>query len=66
MKKEDLLQSDFFKQFKTTEEFQDFFSQMHKCGVEAMLECELDVHLVMINTPNQYPQMLAMVMVQKL
>ncbi len=45
MKKDDLLQSDFFKQFKTTEEFQDFFSQLHNRGVEAMLEGELDVHL---------------------
>lgn len=45
MKKDDLLQSDFFKQFKTTEEFQDFFSQLHKRGVEAMLEGEFDIHL---------------------
>lgn len=45
MKKEDFLESDFFKQFKTTEEFNDFFSTLHKRGLEAMLEGELDAHL---------------------
>ena len=45
MKKEDLLQSDFFKQFKTTEEFHDFFKNLHNRGIEAMLEGELDDHL---------------------
>ncbi len=45
MKKEDLLQSDFFKQFKTTEEFHDFFKNLHNRGIEAMLEGELDNHL---------------------
>ena len=45
MKKEDFLASDFFKQFKTTEEFNDFFSTLHKRGLEAMLEGELDAHL---------------------
>ena len=45
MKKEDLLQSDFFKQFKTSEEFHDFFKNLHNRGIEAMLEGELDDHL---------------------
>ena len=45
MKKEDLLQSDFFKQFKTTDEFHDFFKNLHNRGIEAMLEGELDDHL---------------------
>ena len=45
MKKEYFLESDFFKQFKTTEEFNDFFSTLHKRGLEAMLEGELDAHL---------------------
>jgi transposase-like protein len=45
MKKEDFLERDFFKQFKTTEEFNDFFSTLHKRGLEAMLGGELDAHL---------------------
>lgn len=45
MKKEDFLNSDFFKQFTTPEEFNDFFSLLHKRGLEAMLEGELDAHL---------------------
>jgi transposase-like protein len=39
------LPKDFFKQFKNKEEFQDFFSQMFKQGVEEMLKAELDDHL---------------------
>ena len=45
MKKEDFFNDDFFKQFKTTEEFNEFFSTLHKRGIEAMLEGELDAHL---------------------
>ena len=45
MKKEDLLESDFLKQFKSGEEFQDFISELQKRGIESMLEGELDVHL---------------------
>ena len=50
MKKEDLLQSDFFKQFKTTDEFHDFFKNLHNRGIEAMVEggwydhCRHDKH----------------------
>ena len=39
------LPKDFFKQFKNKEEFQTFFSQMFKQGVEEMLKAELDDHL---------------------
>ena len=45
MRKEDLLESDFLKQFKTGEELESFLSQLHKRGIEKMLEAELDVHL---------------------
>lgn len=45
MNKEDFLNADFFKQFKNAEEFNDFFSTLHKRGLEAMLEGELDNHL---------------------
>ena len=45
MKKEELLQSDFFKQFKTGEELNDFLSQIQKRGIEQLLEAELDSHL---------------------
>jgi len=45
MKKEDLLNDDFFKQFKTGEELDSFLSSLYKRGVEKMLEGELDVHL---------------------
>src|SRR5260221_11191127 len=36
---------DFFKQFKSKEEFQSFFSDLYKQGVEEMLKGELDEHL---------------------
>ena len=39
------LPKDFFKQFKNKEEFQDFFSQIFKQGLEEMLKAELDDHL---------------------
>ena len=45
MRKEDLLQSDFLKQFKSGEEFQDFISELQKRGIESMLEGELEAHL---------------------
>ena len=45
MKKEDLLQSDFLKQFKSGEEFQDFISELQRRGIESMLGGELDAHL---------------------
>jgi len=45
MKKEDLLNSDFFKQFNSSEELNDFLSQIQKRGIEQLLEGELDSHL---------------------
>ena len=45
MKKEDLFNSDFLKQFKTSEEFSYFIDDLYKRGVEKMLEGELDGHL---------------------
>ena len=45
MKKEDLLDDEFLKQFKTGEELNDFLKQIQKRGIEKMLEGELDDHL---------------------
>lgn len=45
MKKEDLLNDEFLKQFKTGEELNAFLKQIQKRGVEKMLEGELDEHL---------------------
>ncbi|MEO1258542.1 MAG: IS256 family transposase [Bacteroidota bacterium] len=45
MKKEDLLKDEFLKQFKSGEELELFLSQLHKRGIEKMLEGEIDAHL---------------------
>ncbi len=45
MNKEELLNSDFFKQFKTGEELASFFGELQKRGIEQLLEGELDAHL---------------------
>ena len=45
MKKEDLFNDAFLKQFKNSEEFGDFVTQLYKRGVEQMLEGELEAHL---------------------
>jgi transposase-like protein len=45
MKKEELLNSDFFKQFNSGHELNDFLSQIQKRGLEQLLEGELDAHL---------------------
>ena len=45
MKKEDLLNDDFLKQFKSSAELNDFLSDLQKRGIEKMLEGELDAHL---------------------
>ncbi|MGV3706348.1 MAG: IS256 family transposase [Arcticibacter sp.] len=39
------LPKDFFKQFKSKEQFQEFFQEMFKQGVQEMLQGELDDHL---------------------
>jgi transposase-like protein len=41
MKKEDLLNEDFLKQFKTGKELNEFLSQLQKRGIEKILEGEL-------------------------
>ena len=45
MKKEDLLNDDFLKQFKDGAELNTFLHQLQKRAVEKMLEAELDAHL---------------------
>ena len=39
------LSDEFFKQFKTKFDFQDFFFLIFKHGIETMLRVELDEHL---------------------
>ena len=38
MKKEELLNSDFFKQFNSGQELNDFLSQIQKRGLEQLIE----------------------------
>lgn len=45
MNKEDLLSDDFLKRFKSGEEFESFMKQLHRRGMEKLLEGELDAHL---------------------
>jgi len=45
MKPEDLLNEEFLKQFKSSSELTIFLEQLHKRGIEKILEGELDVHL---------------------
>ena len=45
MKKEDFLNDDFLKQFKTGEQLNTFFKSIQKRGIEKILEGELDAHL---------------------
>jgi len=45
MKKEELFNDSFLKQFKTGEELTGFLKQLQKRGIEKMLEGELDGHL---------------------
>ena len=45
MKPEDLLNEDFLKQFKNGTELTSFLEQLHKRGIEQILEGELDAHL---------------------
>jgi putative transposase len=45
MKKEDLLNEDFLKQFKNGDELNAFIQQLKKRGIEQLLEGELDAHL---------------------
>ena len=45
MNKEDLLNDDFLKQFKTGEELNSFLNSLQKRAIEKILEGELDAHL---------------------
>lgn len=45
MNKEELLNDDFLKQFKTGEDLEMFLHELHKRGIEKMLEGEIDAHL---------------------
>jgi len=45
MKKEDVLNDDFLKQFKTGDDLNDFLSQLQKRGIESILEGELEGYL---------------------
>lgn len=45
MNKEDFLNDDFLKQFKTGEELNNFLKSIQKRGIEKILEGELDAHL---------------------
>lgn len=45
MRPEDLLDDDFLKQFNNGSELTSFIEQLHKRGVEKILEGELDAHL---------------------
>jgi len=45
MKKEDLFDAEFLKEFKTPEDFNHFMTTLYKRGIEKMLEGELDAHL---------------------
>ena len=45
MSARDSLPKDFFKQFKSKEDFHSFFNELFKQGVEEMLQAELDEHL---------------------
>ena len=45
MNKDDLLDDDFLKQFKTGDELTCFLKSIQKRGIEKMLEGELDAHL---------------------
>lgn len=45
IKKEDLFNSEFLKQFKDSGDFSNFMEELYRRGVEKMLEGELDHHL---------------------
>src|SRR5439155_12860048 len=45
MKKENLLNNEFLKQFRTGEELNSFIHQLQKRGIEQLLEGEMDDHL---------------------
>ena len=46
----DLFPKGFFKQFKSKENFQQYFNSLFKQGIEEMLQGEMDEHLATPNT----------------
>lgn len=63
MNKEELLNADFLKQFKSGDELNAFLKELQKRGIEAMLEGEMDAHLAMrsMNSPRRRTRVMAMV-----
>ena len=53
MGKEDFLSKEFLKQFKDSQEFGSFIDEIYKCGIETMLEGELDAHLGYLKKQNR-------------
>jgi len=45
MTKEELLSSEFLKQFKDSKDFGNFMDSLYKRGVESMLQGEIESHL---------------------
>lgn len=45
MNVEEILTDNFLKQFKTRSELNSFLEALHRCGLEKILEDELDAHL---------------------
>jgi len=45
MTKEELLSSEFLKQFKDSKDFGNFMDTLYKRGVETMLQGEIESHL---------------------
>ena len=45
MTKEELLSSEFLKQFKDSKDFGNFMDNLYKRGVETMLQGEIEAHL---------------------
>jgi len=45
MSAKDIIPKDFFKQFKSKEDFHSFFNDLFKQGVEEMLKAELEAYL---------------------
>jgi len=45
MNKEELLNQDFSKEFKSPSDFNTFFNDLYKRGIESMLKAEIDAHL---------------------
>ncbi len=60
MQKNDLLNSDFLKQFKTGDELNSFLKELQKRGVEQLLEGEMDAYQVIREMRYRITPMLVM------